>query len=105
MLPKSRVKQSLNLLGIGSVDSDDIFNEFGFTKEQKKIIHECPEPKCGESHTLQMLIIHMNDDHHYPRKYIGRIVKKYKDSGKAPELSVGDNLYKIFIDFKSLFKL
>ncbi len=105
LLPKSRIKQSLNLFGIGSVDATTIFNEFGFTKEQKKIKHECPEPKCSETHTLEILIIHMNDVHHYPRKYIGRIVKKYKNSGKAPELSIGDNFYKLFIDFKTLFKL
>ncbi len=98
----TRIVHSINLLGKGMPMVQDIHNEFGFTKKQKEREHECLEPCCKYRDQLAGMVVHMNDDHHFKRRFIGKIVRTYKDT-ETPEISAGDKFYRIKESFKTLF--
>ena len=102
-----KVLKSLNLFGAGHThinSIDGILNEFGFTKEEKEKMFDCPEPKCNLKTDIRFLIIHMNDAHHYKRHLIGRIIRNINNLDELPKFTFADNIFRLKESFRTIFK-
>jgi len=101
---EKRFLKSLNVFGKNPESVESIFDEFGFSKKDKEKEFLCPEPKCNERWQLPSLIVHMNDDHHYKRRFIGKIIRKFKNMDEPPDLTFADHLFLLKESFRTLIK-